>query len=336
MKKDLVDIIILWVDPSDPLWLSDFNEHTAVPLNSEEVALRYRDWGTLKYVFRGIAENLPWVNNIHFITSGHRPSWLDTDKVIHHKHADIFKYKDALPVFNASSIELNFDMVPGLSDKFIYFNDDTVILSPLAQSRFFEKGLPVDIELYNLPKDNVFFRKKYQSVDVWNSMILNCHRLIQDYGYHFKIKDVPANIPFLSKILNKAYTFIPGYKFYSHYHQPMPLLRSTIEKVNNDFCDEVKNTIYSRFRHEGNISQAIYRYHQLYTGNYTPVYYNDHFVYSLKSYNDVMAINLEKDGYSIVCLNDKYQGERFDESKEHVISMLDKILPRESIYEKIR
>ena len=71
-----------------------------------------------------------------------RPSWLNVanEKIVVVKHED-FIPKEYLPTFNSHTIELNLHRIKGLSEYFIYFNDDTFILDKLQEKDFFKNGL---------------------------------------------------------------------------------------------------------------------------------------------------------------------------------------------------
>ncbi len=99
---------------------------------------RFRDIGVLKYIFRSLEKNMPWVRKIHFVTNGQYPTWLNLEhpKIYFHAHKDFFIYKDALPVFNSNAIELNFANIPDLSERFILFNDDMLVLKQVKEERF--------------------------------------------------------------------------------------------------------------------------------------------------------------------------------------------------------
>lgn len=78
------------------------------------------------------------------MTNGQIPSWLDTSnpKVSIVSHQEIFTNKQALPTFSSPSIEMNLHHIKGLSNYFIYFNDDVFLGSPVTPADFMslEKG----------------------------------------------------------------------------------------------------------------------------------------------------------------------------------------------------
>ena len=58
-----IDFVITWVDGSDPKWLQEKRKYSneMEDFNGNTSTVRYRDYGTLKYVFRSIEKFTPWV-----------------------------------------------------------------------------------------------------------------------------------------------------------------------------------------------------------------------------------------------------------------------------------
>jgi UDP-N-acetylglucosamine-lysosomal-enzyme len=78
---------------------------------------------------RSIARFAPWVRHIWLVTNGQVPHWLRTDhpRLTVITHAQIYPNRSHLPVFASPSIEAHLHRIPGLADKFIYFNDDVML-----------------------------------------------------------------------------------------------------------------------------------------------------------------------------------------------------------------
>lgn len=91
-------------------------------------ANRFADNQELRYSLRSIEKFSPWIRNVYIVTNGQIPSWLNLDnprvKIITHK--DIFVNKSHLPTFSSPAIESHLHRIPGLSQKFIYMNDDVM------------------------------------------------------------------------------------------------------------------------------------------------------------------------------------------------------------------
>ena len=77
-----IDFVVTWVDGNDPNWQNEKSlylkkENDAAWSDWVAGGMRYRDWGLLRYWFRGVETCAPWVRKIHFVTWGHIPAWLD-------------------------------------------------------------------------------------------------------------------------------------------------------------------------------------------------------------------------------------------------------------------
>jgi len=143
-----IDLVYLWVDGDDPAWLEKkIYWQKKYGIYDEYIAgvARYRDRDELKYSLRATEKYLPWVRTIFIVTDHQVPKWLNTrhPKIRMIDHTDIFP-ADALPVFNSSAIETRVPFIPGLSEHFIYTNDDVFVNKPLTWDFFFtEDGLPI-------------------------------------------------------------------------------------------------------------------------------------------------------------------------------------------------
>ena len=141
-----IDFVITWVDGNDPVWRKDFKHYSEI--EGKEVDKRpvwFRNWDNLQYWFRGVEKFAPWVNNIYFVTYGHLPEWLNVNhpKLQIVKHED-FIPKEYLPTFSSRVIGFFFHRIKGLSEKFVYFNDDMFLINNVRPDRFFRDGLPCD------------------------------------------------------------------------------------------------------------------------------------------------------------------------------------------------
>lgn len=87
---------------------------------------------------------MPFIRTVHLIVSNIEqvPEWLDQSKVHVVLHKDIIP-EDLLPTFNSTTIEMYLHKIDGLSEHFIYSNDDMLAINALSQENFFKDGLPV-------------------------------------------------------------------------------------------------------------------------------------------------------------------------------------------------
>uniref|UniRef100_A0AAV2J081 N-acetylglucosamine-1-phosphotransferase subunits alpha/beta n=1 Tax=Knipowitschia caucasica TaxID=637954 RepID=A0AAV2J081_KNICA len=96
--------------------------------NEDISASRFEDNEELRYSLRSVEKHAPWVRHIFVVTNGQIPSWLNLDnpRVTVVAHQDIFLNQSHLPTFSSPSIETHIHRIPGLSQKFIYLNDDVM------------------------------------------------------------------------------------------------------------------------------------------------------------------------------------------------------------------
>lgn len=145
MKNPPIDIVYLWVDDNDKKWRAEkekwLKKQDTTVLGRDSVSNeRFRDNGELLYSLRSVAECAPWVHHIYIITGfGQIPKWLNTKhpKITIVPHEEIIP-NDALPTFNANSIEMCIKNIKDLSEHFILLNDDMFFNKKLTPSYFFD------------------------------------------------------------------------------------------------------------------------------------------------------------------------------------------------------
>lgn len=143
---DVIDFVVTWVDGSDPDWMEQKTKYSeqigGTPRGNGKC--RYRNWECFKYWFRAVEKYAPWVHNVYLVTWGHVPEWLNIEcpklKIINHTD---FMPADYLPTFNCNPLELNLHRIPGLSELFVYFNDDVLLNRPCEPTDFFINGKPL-------------------------------------------------------------------------------------------------------------------------------------------------------------------------------------------------
>ena len=309
-----IDFVLPWVDGSDPAWLAEKNHylpqhqgrHDAISSN------RYQDFGTLRYVLRSIEKNCPWYHKIYLITANQYPEWLRTDhpRVEIVSHQQLFMQPQNLPVFNSSAIEMNLVNLKGLSEQFIYLNDDTVILRPTPPERFFQQGLPVDFLSHGwLRRGKLFQRLRgYNSwVDALNNNIALINRIHQPatLASRFLFDPSYSLLDKLSNTLLKYY--YRHYFWFTHWHLPQPYTRQTLQQVFQHFEPEILACTANRFRAANDLTIYLNRYWHLASGAFIPHKYNDGFVQNISNPTQLQqAINHlhQHTDIRFICLND--------------------------------
>lgn len=139
-----IDVVYTWVDSSDPKWRQKLETYSGKvsPVSFHEEASgdqRFRSRDELKYSLRSLSMYAPWVRHVYIVTDGQNPEFIDFDRegITLVDHSEIAKAPESLPVFNSSAIISWLHRVPGLSEHFIYMNDDVFIGRDIAPSRLF-------------------------------------------------------------------------------------------------------------------------------------------------------------------------------------------------------
>lgn len=329
---DGIDFVIPWVDGTNHDWLHAFNTYSSA-CNGDKRQCRYRDWDTLRYVFRGFEEFTPWVRKIHFVTWGHLPPWLNLEhpKLAIVRHSD-FLDRNYLPVFNCNPLEVNLHRIPGLAERFVYFNDDTFLLKPIGEDYFFHKGLPRDMLVFNaIPIDGI------------SHIRLNAIQIINDYfSKNLAIKNNLSKIFNLNYGLHQLRTLLllPWPQITGMYdtHQPQPFLKKTFEEVWALNEEELKKTSSSKFRNISDVNQYLFRYWQLLKGDFCPRSFSDVSAILLKDDVDVdkSAKIIASKNYTMFCINDEMSDIdeiNFELFKNSINDAFDSILPNKSSFE---
>lgn len=328
-----IDFVITWVDMNDPKWQAEFARFSDKKNGSKNglSEARFRDNGLLRYWFRGVEKFAPWVNKIHFVTCGQKPEWLNEDNpkinLVNHKDIIPLQY---LPTYNSVVIERYLHKIPGLSEHFVYFNDDFYIINTLKKERFFVEGLPCDIAVFDYNP----------SWSQWYVTIKNNIKLI---NRHFSKKDVIAK--WHNKWFNPCYGSKQRWnyllKFYNKFitlavpHNAQPYLKSTFEDVWSHFEKELSETSANRFRSATDYTPELFRTWQICKGNFEP--YNTYidtkmFPLMMRSKQATQAILNQS--YTLICLNDNQHIRNYNFVMKSIREAFQHILPEKSKFEK--
>ncbi|KAK9400033.1 N-acetylglucosamine-1-phosphotransferase subunits alpha/beta [Crotalus adamanteus] len=116
----------LTLNPAYLLW--DLSAISQSKQDEDISPSRFEDNEELRYSMRSIERHAPWVRHIFIVTNGQIPSWLNLDnpRVTIVTHQDLFQNLSHLPTFSSPAIESHVHRIRGLSQKFIYLNDDVM------------------------------------------------------------------------------------------------------------------------------------------------------------------------------------------------------------------
>ncbi len=188
-----IDVVYTWVDGADPAWLQTkaravgSNDGRAFTERAQDES-RFADHDELRYSLRSLEQFAPWVNHVWIVTADQRPAWLRRDdpwiSVVDHR--DIFPDQDGLPTFNSHAIEACLHRIPGLSEHFLYLNDDMILGRPVNPEQFFH---PSGIGKFFYSRALVDYRENVAGEIASSTAAKNARSLLAErYGVTFARK----------------------------------------------------------------------------------------------------------------------------------------------------
>ena len=325
-----IDFVIPWVDDTDPIWREKKAKYTGVEECDGNTEVRYRDWDTLKYWFRGIEKFAPWVRNIYFITDNHKPEWLNVEhpKLKWIKHTD-FIPDEYLPTFACHTIEWNLHRIPDISENFVFFNDDVFMIGPTKPEDFFVDGLPCD-----LPNLGLLYPTGFFSHILFNNIeLLNKHfslkRSIRTNPYKWVKGQSLGGIMKLFLYGNRD--LIPNSM---SPHIQLSYKKSTYETLWNIEYEKIHSTCLSKLRNKDIVTSYCVRDWQIFSGEFYPKKpIGKSFHTASMSYSDEAINYLRHKKGKIICLNDSEDETNFELHKSLIIAEFEKIFSEKSSFE---
>lgn len=237
-----IDIVFSWVDGNAIEYqrARQAAQASAVLGEGDDAPARFRQINELKYALRSVHIFAPWIRRIYIATDSPAPEWLaDHPKVRIVRSEEFFADPSVLPTHNSQAVEAQLHHIPGLSEHFIYSNDDMFFGRQVDPSMFFSPGsvtkFILAITRIGLGTNNPA-RSGFE-----NSARVNRKLLQQRFG------------AVTTRHLEHAAT---------------PLRKSIMTEMEHEFAAEFAATAGSRFRAADNISvtNSLYHYYALLTG----------------------------------------------------------------------
>lgn len=309
-----IDVVYTWVNDKDEEWNQERNAFAVDagrgPRGRSTHAERFKNRDELKYSLRSLELFAPFVRNIYLVTNGQVPSWLNPHqerlKVISHK--EIFTDPSVLPTFNSSGIETQLHRIPGLSEHFLYFNDD-FFLGRLTEASdfFFANGV-----LKYFPTEQRVFEPE-----------------IDENSEEYIIADANA-----IKLMAAKYG---RYNREIMMHAPYPCSTSLLNRMQEEWHDHYHACASQRFRSEYDLRPiAFMQYHAGYQQRLAiPSSISHRYLALWKTDIDKQLSNvLESKSFKTFCINDVGVAEdRAEWTDSLVASFLQSYFPMKSGFE---
>ena len=291
-----MDAIVTYVDGLDPLWQQDYERTVGKKILDK----RFRDWGTLKYHFRGLEKFMPYIDRIHLVVArdSQVPAWVNRKTVNVVLHEDIMP-KESLPTFNSSMIEMFLHRIPGLTERFLYFNDDMYTVKPCRFEDFFPDGVPAMKFAHNF----LYFG---------------------DFRYLVHHSD---------SLARKALGMPESCRYVRPQHTASPMLKSQCDELYAKVEPEIMASL-SPLRTRANYNQYLFLDYMYYQGKArSRKLSNKHFSLAAHSIDKICDF-LRNPSRKMVCINDVHMtNDKFLFCREKLLAAFEEILPEKSRYE---
>lgn len=308
-----VDLVYLWVNGNDPEWQAKRNAciGTAETQRGVNCKGRYADNDELKYSLRSVAQYASWIHKIYIVTDNQVPSWLDTSnpkvRIVDHKE---IMPEICLPCFNSAVIEHFLYNIPGLSEHFLYANDDMFVNRPVKPDDFFaQDGLPiVRFNRRPLRKFTLWFKEKVQG------------RALSNY-----VQTIRRS----AEMVEKKYGIYYGGKTH---HNIDAYLKSDYQHAAQVFDSEIKATFANHVRSASDVQRNIYSYVALAEKRAHLHYVTQRTSFRFHIHRENHYKKLERYNPMLFCMNDSEFAT--DEDRKRMAEFLSLRFPDKSQFEK--
>lgn len=274
-----IDIVYTWVNGNDPNWQQKKAAYTSHSMHSlDDNTVRYRDNQELRYSLRSVESFFKCYRKIFIISDHQKPEWIDDHpNIIFINHEDIIDSK-YLPIYNSNAIECALHHIPGLSEYFIYLNDDFMFARPLSKDYFF---YPNGIVKCFMATEGFYDRTDANEESCANAAHRNARMFAKKFG-------------------NTLYTRCA--------HVPQGYLKSILQDMEESFHDEYKITFANRFRSNTDFIPTAYSFNYWAIKNCKGVPINigaERLVTNRGNKNILCEIEKIYNGkYNLFCIND--------------------------------
>lgn len=326
-----IDFVVTWVDGNDPKWLAERAKYLPEDDSTAGSAIRFRDWGLMRYWFRGVEKFAPWVNKVYFVTWGHHPEWLNLDhpKLVLVKHTDYIPH-EYLPTFNSNVILLNLHRILNLSEQFVLFNDDMLLTDHVKESDFFKRGLPCETvrlgQTFGTSIEDVFSYMIFNNISIINKYFFK-REVMKKYWYKYLSPKYGAEV--IRTILLLPFGHFSGFL---DAHITSSHLKSTYREVWDKESELLMQTSSHRFRDKRDVTEWLMKNWRFCQGKFVPrsIKWGKSFAIG---HDSAMYDSIKKQRYKTVCVNDTDPNVDFETERLKLIEAFESILPEKSSFE---
>ena len=310
-----IDLVYLWVDGSDPVWMAKRDACIGKPKEGSGANCkgRFADNDELKYSLRSVERYAPWIHRIYIVTDRQTPRWLDTSnpKIRIVDHTEILPL-EARPCFNSGVLEHHLPNIPGLAEHFLFANDDMCLNGPVTPATFYgEDGLP--IIRFNF--------RPFRRLGLWiEKHILG--KTSREYRYRMRVQNA-------ARLVKEKYGIYYGGKTH---HNIDAYLKSGYRHAYEVFKEQIDATRTNHVRQVNDIQRNLYSYVALAERRAHLTYVTRRTSFRLHIHKAKLYDTFKKYNPTFLCMNDSEQAT--DADRRRSAAFLAHLFPEKSHFEK--
>ena len=329
--RDLpIDIVYLWVDGNDSTWRAKRqaalqtlpSDSSAAMARYSNVEGRFRDNHELRYSLRALEKFFPGHGHVYIVTDAQAPDWLrPSDRLTLVDHRDLMP-EASLPTFDSGHIESWIHHIPGLSERYFYFNDDVFFGAPVQVSDWFS-----DVGFHVTWSDEPWVTDEAMRMDA-TSLENACRLSIQ-----WLAEKARSGAPALREQ-------DPLYQstFRTFAHSPRPMLKSILLELEDtapELFAAVRSTVFRSWDKPTIVSDFVLRW-ALAHGLASVRSYRHRYVSTGEADQKMQLHSLQAEfgALEFFCINDTTDDAKTQDPRlQNVLSVLQSILPNPSAFE---
>jgi hypothetical protein len=262
-----IDVVITWVDGSDPDLAEKRNRYLEIEKKTSKdpgaLPTFFASNNEIRYCVLSILKFAPFVRNIFIVTDGQNPklddeiikyfpSKLGSIRIVNHR--EIFSgFEEYLPNFNSASINSLIWRIEGLSDNFVYFNDDVFLIREVTPDEWFINNRPVLRGKWRVPP-YIKIIKNYLKTRVKRDLL--------------KKTDYQPKLSYYIRQWDAAWHLGLRFRYFFHCHTPHPHNRKILENFFSSNTELLKKNISFRFRsHNQFLVSSLANHLEILSGN---------------------------------------------------------------------
>ena len=305
-----IDLVFTWVNSNDENWQKLYQKHSPDQIDDASSLARFYSRDELKFALRSWDKFAPFIRKVHIVSNCAPPTWLNlnNERVNWVAHEEIFP-ETALPTFSSHAIETRLHKISGISNCFIYSNDDFLLVrNAFSEDFYYPNGIAkVRLEPYGM----VNGKAQAGQPDYLNAA-RNSNALIE-------------------KELGRSTTQLVT-------HSPQSLRKDVLLELEEKFGDQLTHTMHNKFRSKSDVAVTgyLHAHYAIITGKAVADNTEVELIQQNHNFKQKFSILMEKQNNPplAICINDGADSHLNKSWNRSVEAFLQKFFPDKSSFER--